>query len=200
MNFNNNHTLINQLKKGNKKAFSFLIDNYHHGLCVYANNLINNNIQAEDVVQNVFLHLWEKRERLNANHSIQSFLYKAVYNEFIDQFRKTQAVLRIEKKYIEYLDSLIIDSNKEDTEELITNVKEIIKKLPPKCKQVFELSKKEGLTNVEISEYLDVSVKAVEAQITKAFKILRVKLRDRIKPILFLLFDLKLSFKKNEIN
>lgn len=193
MDFNNEHILIAQLKEGNRKAFTFLIDLYHHKLCVYANSLIDNHIQAEDIVQNVFLSLWEKRERFDVSNSIQSFLYKAVYNEFIDQYRKTQTALRIEYIYIEYLNSLVIDSNSEDIEKLIARVKESINGLPPKCKQVFELSKKEGLTNIEISEYLNVGVKAVEANITRAFKILRTDLQNKIKLLLFVLFDLKLS-------
>ena len=102
MNFKDNASLILSLKEGNRKAFSYLIDTFHHDLCVYANSLINNNIQAEDVVQNVFIRLWEKRNNLNEHFSLKSFLYKSVYNEFIDQYRKTQSVLRIEKIYISY--------------------------------------------------------------------------------------------------
>lgn len=191
MSLNNKKSLIEDLKKGDRKAFTVLIDHYHHKLCVYANSLINNSIQAEDVVQNVFVNLWEKRSKLDSSYSIQSFLYRSVYNEFIDQYRKTQSVMKIEKKYIEYLNSFVIDEDKEDIQKLIKLVKVIIQDLPPKCKKIFELSKKEGLTNIEISEHLNVSVKAVEAQITKAFKILKVKVGDKIKSILFLIFDLR---------
>lgn len=188
MDFNNTSLLITQLQKGNQKAFSFLIDTYHHKLCVYANSLINNHIQAEDVVQNVFIHLWEKRSKLNSSQPIQRFLYKAVYNEFIDQYRKTQSVMRIEKMYIEQLNSFTInEDNTDDIEKLIILVKKIIQDLPPKCKQIFELSKKEGLSNIEIAEYLNITVKAVEAQITRAFSIIRKKANEKTELILLLL-------------
>ncbi|WP_298780001.1 RNA polymerase sigma factor [uncultured Polaribacter sp.] len=195
MNFKNTYFLTNRLKEGDKKAYAFLIDNYHHKLCVYANSLINNHTQSEDIVQNVFVNLWVKRAKLDPKQSIKSFLYKSVYNEFIDQYRKTQSVMKIEKMYIDYINSIVLDEDKEDTQKLIKQVKIIIQNLPPKCKHVFELSKKEGLTNIEISEHLNVTVKAVEAQITRAFSIIRKKLKGKTDLILFLLFDVKNELK-----
>jgi len=192
MDFKDNISLIISLKEGNKKAFSYLIDTFHHELCVYANSLINNNIQAEDVVQNVFIRLWEKRANLNVNSSLKSFLYKSVYNEFIDQYRKTQSVLRIEKIYIEYINTIVDHNSKEDTEELISLVKQTIQQLPPKCKQIFELSKTEGLSNFEISEFLNINIKTVEAQITKGYKTIRIRLKEKINTIMFLLFKTQL--------
>lgn len=196
MDFSDNKSLILNLKDGNKKAFSYLIDTYHHDLCVYANSLINNHIQADDVVQNVFIKLWTKRENLSESFSLKSFLYKAVYNEFIDQYRKTQSVLRIEKVYLEHLNSLIEPESKEDTEKLILLVKESIDQLPPKCKQIFELSKSEGLSNIEISEHLNISIKTVEAQMTKGYKTIRKNLKERIKAFLFMLFGNRFYFTK----
>ncbi len=186
--FSDNSYLINNLRKGNKDAFTFLVDLYHHQLCVYANNLVKSNMEASDIVQNVFVCTWEKREKLNPDHSMRNFLYKSVYNEFIDQYRKKQSVMKIEKKYIEYLDALVVDKDNETREQLIALVKQGILNLPPKCKQVFELSKTEGLTNIEISEHLNISVKAVEAQITRGFRLLRKSIANRIKLILFYLF------------
>jgi RNA polymerase sigma-70 factor (ECF subfamily) len=75
---------------------------------------------------------------------------------------------------------------------VINVVNKEIQNLPPKCKEVFILSKKEGLTNIEIAEHLDVSIKTVEAQITKAFSILRSSLEKKIKSFLFLLFGKKI--------
>ena len=76
-------------------------------------------------------------------------------------------------------------------EKLMNIVKEEIDKLPPKCKQTFLLSKEEGLTNVEIAEFLNVSIKSVEAHITKAFSILRKSIGEKVEGILFLLFGRK---------
>lgn len=196
MDFKDNKVLIKCLQQNNKKAFSFLVDSYHYRLCVYANSLVNNSMLADDIVQNVFINVWEKRNMLNPGHSLKSFLYKSVYNEFIDQYRKSQSLLRIEKKYIEHLNTIVAGEDEESTKKLIADVKNMMEDLPPKCKQVFMLSKKEGLTNIEISEHLEISVKAVEAQITRGFKILRKKLSDKVKPVLFILFNRRYIEKK----
>ena len=119
---------------------------------------------------------------------IKSYLYKSVYNEFIDQYRKNKKVLVLDKKYIDALTYIVEEEDEKSLEKLIYIVKKEIDKLPPKCKQTFLLSKEEGLTNLEIAEYLNVSIKSVEAHITKAFCTLRIALGDKTEGILFLLF------------
>ncbi|WP_199185054.1 RNA polymerase sigma factor [Aquimarina sp. I32.4] len=187
--FKDEATLMLFLKKGDEKAYNYLIDTYHHTLCVYADSLINDTMKSQDIVQNVFIKIWEKRKLLNINFSLQNYLYRLTYNEFIDQYRKTKAVTKIEKKYIEYLNSFVEKEDHEMMEKLINMVKHAIQELPPKCKQIFELSKKEGLTNLEISNHLNINIKTVEAHITKAFSLIRKRLKDSINTILFLLFD-----------
>ncbi|CAN0596932.1 unnamed protein product, partial [Laminaria digitata] len=75
---------------------------------------------------------------------------------------------------------------------IIERIGKEVQNLPPKCREVFILSRKDGLTNVEISDYLNISIKTVEAQITKAFSVLRNKLGDKYDTILFLVFDTKM--------
>jgi len=186
--FSNDAVLIRHLKKGDEAAYTYLVDTHHHRLCVFANSLINDHFQAEDIVQNVFLNIWRKKKQLKDDFNLKSFLTRSVYNEFIDQYRKNQSLLSLEKKYIEALNFIIEDKNPEEFERLLILVKSEIQNLPPRCKEVFMLSKQEGLTNIEISEYLKVSVKTVEAQITKAFSLLRGKLGDKMEALLFLLF------------
>lgn len=185
----NNAILIQALKSGNTDAYTFLVDEYHQKLCVYAFNLSHDHSNAEDIVQNVFVRVWQKRDNLKDDISLQSFLYKLVYNEFIDLYRKKKSAIALEKKYIEALDLVISDHDDNSVlERLISLVKDEIQNLPPKCKQTFLLSKQEGLTNIEIADYLNVSIKTVEAQITKAFSIIRKKAGGKINGVLFLLF------------
>ena len=195
--YNDNDVLLESLRSGDEKAFTYMIDNYHHRLCVYANSLIKNAYTAEDIVQNVFVRTWEQRGRLKPNHSIKSFLYKSVYNEFIDQYRKNQSLFTLEKNYHEALNSIVLEEDSESFDKILTVVKKEIQNLPPKCKEVFILSKQEGLTNIEIAEHLNVSIKTVEAQITKAFSILRSSLEEKVKSFLFLLFGKKKFFGLN---
>jgi len=186
--YNQNDVLIESLRNGDEQAYAYLIDTYHHKLCLYANSLVKNVYSAEDIVQNVFIKVWEQRTRLKSDHTVKSFLYKLVYNEFIDLYRKNQSLFSLEKSYYDALNSIVSDDDSESLQRMINVVNKEIQNLPPKCKEVFILSKKEGLTNIEIAEHLEVSIKTVEAQITKAFSILRSSLDQRMKSILFLLF------------
>jgi RNA polymerase sigma-70 factor (ECF subfamily) len=190
----NNRFLIESLKIGDPKAYTYLVDKYHHKLCVYALGLTNNHDAAEDIVQNVFIRVWKKRDNLKTDFSIQGFLYKSVYNEFIDDYRKQKFVLPLEKKYIDELTTLIEEEDQNSIEKLINVVKLEIQNLPPKCKEIFLLSKKEGLTNIEISEYKNISIKSVEAHISKAFSILREKVGGKMDGILFLLFGINTRY------
>ncbi len=194
--FNDNDFFIESLKKGDTKAYTFLVDTYHHKLCVYAYGLTHDHDVAEDIVQNVFIRVWKKREKLKEEFSIQSFLYKSVYNEFIDYYRKQKMVFPLEKKYIDVLTSIVEDEDTHALERLIRIVKKEIQNLPPKCKETFLLSKEEGLTNIEIAEYKKISLKTVEAHITKAFSILKDKIGDKAEGILFILFGLKNEMKQ----
>ena len=186
--YNDNDVLIECLKKGDEKAYAYLIDTYHYKLCVYANSLTKNIYNAEDIVQNVFAKTWEQRSQLKSNHSIKNFLYKLVYNEFIDQYRKNQSLFTLEKTYFDALNAIVHEDDSESFNRVLTVVKKEIQNLPAKCKEVFILSKQEGLTNIEIAEHLDISVKTVEAQITKAFSILRSTFKDKVMAVCFLLF------------
>lgn len=189
--YNDNNVLIEALRNGDEKAYAYLIDTYHHKLCVYANSLVKNIYSAEDIVQNVFIKVWEQRTRLKSDHALKSFLYKLVYNEFIDLYRKNQSLFSLEKSYYDALNSIVFEDDSESFQRVLNVVNKEIQNLPPKCKEVFILSKKEGLTNIEIAEHLDVSVKTVEAQITKAFSLLRSSLEEKVKNVLFLLFGKK---------
>ncbi|MFG6685827.1 RNA polymerase sigma factor [Mariniflexile sp. HNIBRBA6329] len=198
--YSSNSQLIEALKIGDSKAYTFLMDAYYHKLCVYTYSLVHDQDAAEDIVQNVFIKTWKKRERLKPDFEIKSFLYKSVYNEFIDYYRKQKSVFPLENKYISALSSIVEDEEEQSLEQLIKLVKSEIQNLPPKCKEIFLLSKQEGLTNVEIAEYKNVSIKSVEAHITKAFSILRKTVGEKTSCILFLLFGVqtKLGLKTKD--
>jgi len=195
--YSDNTTLIESLQNGDESAYTYLIDTYHHKLCVYANSLVKNVYSAEDIVQNVFIKVWEQRTRLKTDHSLKSFLYKLIYNEFIDLYRKNQSLFSLEKSYYDALNGIVQEEDSEAFQRVLNAVNKEIQNLPPKCKEVFILSKKEGLTNIEIAEHLDVSIKTVEAQITKAFSILRSSLEEKVRSVLFVLFSAKKKIRLN---
>ena len=188
MNFGDNRILTENLRIGDEKAYMFLLDRFHRQLHAYALTLTHDSAMAQDIVQNVFLKTWKSRKKLNPNFSIRSFLYKSVYNEFINTYQKNKAMMLIHQKYVESTHEVVENTDDSAISKMIAIVNKEIQKLPPKCQKVFILSKKEGLTNNEISEHLDISVKTVEAQITKAFGILKRKLGNRYETILLLIF------------
>ncbi|MDO5981824.1 RNA polymerase sigma factor [Flavivirga spongiicola] len=183
-------TLVQELEKGNHQALVFLMNTYHHQLCLYAYSLSNDFDGAKDIVQNVFVKIWEDKHKLQHVKSIKSFLYKSVYNGFIDQWRKDKKMLAIEQKHFEALEDIVKNENADVLKKQLSLVKLEIQRLPPKCKETFLLSKQEGLTNIEIANFMNVSIRTVEAQMNKAFRILRKKLQNKIKPMLFLLFGI----------
>ena len=187
---------VEKLKKGDYNAYTLLMNNYYKNLCGYANLFTKDPSKSEDIVQNVFVKLWVYRKKVDSNIPIKRYIHKSVYNEFIDQYRKNKSVVSLEEKHLRSINT-IIDDNSFDIEKLMTRVNNEIEKLPEKCKKVFILNKKEGLTHDEIAEYLQISKKTVEGHITRAFKILNQKLGKKIKSILIILFDFKLtnSFK-----
>lgn len=184
----NEVAFIKALKKGDSKAYTYLVDTYHHRLCTYSYGLIGDYDLSKDIVQNVFIKIWKQRENLKDNLNITNYLYKSVYNGFIDQYRKKRPAFSLEKVHIEALNIFVQEEPENALEKLIKHVKKEIEKLPPKCKRAFLLSKQDGLTNIEIAEYLNISVKSVEGHITKAFTILRKNLDGKMNGVLFLLF------------
>ena len=179
--------LAQRLISGDPKAYDLLMEFYYQNLCAYAQSLCQDHALAEDIVQNVFVKVWDKRKKINPDLSIKSYLYKSVYNEFIDQYRKNKPVIYLEKKYYEAID-LVVDIEPEELDNLIKLMNIEIENLPSKCKEIFLMNKKEGLTHTEISEYLNISTKTVEGHITRAFKILTEKLGTKMEAVLFLLF------------
>ncbi|MCK0146708.1 sigma-70 family RNA polymerase sigma factor [Arenibacter sp. F26102] len=186
---------VQGLKNGDSTAYKYLVENYHHRLCTYAYGLIGDNDSSEDIVQNVYIKIWKQRKKLKDDVDLTNYLYKSVYNGFVDQYRKIRPVFSLEKIHIDTLGAFVQEDSEHSLERLISQVKKEIENLPPKCKQAFLLSKQDGLTNIEIAEYLNISTKSVEGHITKAFTILRKSLDGKMKGIFLLLFGMELKQK-----
>ncbi|KAB7530257.1 sigma-70 family RNA polymerase sigma factor [Flagellimonas olearia] len=184
--------LVSQIKQGNKKAYNFAVQKYHDRIFSYVFSLTNDYEQAQDIIQNTFLKTWEFRDKLDPVYPIKSFLFRTAYNEFITLYHKNRAISNLEKKFVEMLDQMNSEENDDMVMKKINIIRVEIEKLPVKCKEVFLLSKKEGLTNTEIASHLSISIKAVEGQITKAYSILRKSCLEKVKNFLFLLFGPKL--------
>lgn len=193
--YNNLKLLVKDLNNGKEKAYEFLVDTYGDRMYAYALTLVKNPPLAKDIVQNVFLNTWKFRKKLSSEYEIKNFLFRSVHNEFINQYQKDKAQMLLQYKYVEALNQIVEESDENSIIQMVKIVYNEIEKLPPKCKEVFCLSKKDGLTNNEISHHLGISIKTVEAQITKAFQILRAKLGEQFESIFFLFFGRPLIAK-----
>ena len=100
MNLRDNSNLIDELKKGNEKAYVFLMDKYQQRLYAYAYACINDPALAQDIVQNVFLKTWRFRKKLKNNFSIERFLFRSAHNEFVNTYNKDKAVMTLQMKFI----------------------------------------------------------------------------------------------------
>ena len=188
MSYNNQIDLIKALKGGEEKAFIYAVETYSKSLFAYALTLTNDEAMAQDILQNVFLRTWEQRKRIIIKKSVQNYLFKSVYHEFINQYKKNRSHLLLEQKYYDALDKVVLEVDDTFFKKAIELITTEIQNLPPKCKEVFLLSRKEGLTNIEIANYLNISIKSVEAHITKAFSNMKSRTGDKIGSFLFLIF------------
>lgn len=165
------------LRKGDDEAFTQLVNLYSRRLFAYAVSLSGDHSMAKDIVQEVFLKTFENRKKLNSNYSIEGFLYRVTYNLFVNMYHRDKLQLKIHDEYLKYLNQIIESDDDHKISESLNYVKKSIRKLPKNCKEIFLLSKKQGYTNKEISEILNISIKTVESQITIAFKKIRKDLK-----------------------
>ncbi|NOU48040.1 MAG: RNA polymerase sigma-70 factor [Bacteroidales bacterium] len=183
------HRLIEGLRSGDRKIFEEIFRMYYSPLCRYCLRYVSDTQIAEEIVQDLFFRLWEKREKLILHLSLQSYLYKSVKNYSINYINQ----LKIQEKHRQY-----VGFNAKESQEPIDQLEEIdlellinntILKLPEKRREVFELSRHEGLKYSEIAEKLNISIKTVEAQMSKSLEQLRLVLKEYLPLILMVLIN-----------
>ncbi|WP_442794705.1 RNA polymerase sigma-70 factor [Pelobium manganitolerans] len=171
-----------------QNSFEILFKSNYKRLCNVALRIVNDLAIAENIVQDVFCRFWEKRHQLGIQLSVQAYLRRAVINESLNYLKKEQALAKRNEVYaMEKMDE------RNSTEDLLfakdaqQQINLAINSLPPACKQVFLLSRFEKLSYKQIAETLNISVKTVENQVSKALKILRGQL---ILIFLYIFFEL----------
>jgi RNA polymerase sigma-70 factor (family 1) len=182
--------LLEKLKNDDQAAFTIIFTKYYKDLARFSFGYTRNSDAAEEIVQEVFLKLWENRTALVIHNSLKSFLLKAVQNRSIDSLRHDN----ITHKYASIvLEHPLLSEN--DTEnyilhsELEANFKLAIAKIPEQYAKAFSMSRIEALGYQEIAQKLGVSVRTVEVRIGKALSLLREELKDFLVFVL-LLFEL----------
>lgn len=173
-----------QFKINDKESFRKIFREYYQPLCHLSRNYVVDEDEANGVVQEAFVKLWEIRNELNADSNLKNFLFTLVKNNCLNILKRRQILLKhherikgIELNY-QYESLNRIDADFLEYKELKEKIDLAIQNLPEHCRVVFEMSRFEDLKNREIAEKLGVTQKTVEAHLTKALKILRNELKD----------------------
>lgn len=168
-------------RRGKEEAFAYVFRMYYSPLLNYAGRILKDVEAANDVVQECFCRLYERRRELRKELQVRPYLYKSVYNACMDAIKHQ----KVESNYInqELLDfyfSKVVETPEAEQalldEDLKGAIQDAINKLPERCREIFVLSKVDGLSNKQIAEQLNISMKTVEAQMTTAFVRLRKEL------------------------
>ena len=174
-------------KSEEELAFELLFRKYYVRLCGFANKFIANSAESEEIVQEVFLNIWNKRDHLKLDNEIRPYLFKSIQNlcfNFLEHKKVTDnyySVIEVVYK------NQAADFNTYESvlyNELQTRVDGAIGTLPEQCRKIFQLSRQEGLKYNEIAEKLGISVKTVETQMSRALS----KLKDELKDYLVVVF------------
>lgn len=174
-------TLIEQIRSGDIFIFNQLFHSVYIQLYFYCRKYIYDPEVAKDLLQNVFLRFWGKREVIEIHTSLNAYLHKAVQNECLNHLRTLKTTCAPGKdefgRKLECTDAITPHSEL-IVQEIERITESTIEQLPNQCKYIFKLSRIEGLKNQEIADRLDISVRTVETQIYRALKILKNRLKD----------------------
>jgi RNA polymerase sigma-70 factor (ECF subfamily) len=176
------HLIIPAIREGNEAAFEQLFHFYYAPLCRYAERIVPDD--AEEIVQQVFLRIWERRAELNISVSYKSYLYRAVHNASVNHKQRSKKDVRLDDGPLRIVHAAET-SHGMDVKHLEKEIGKALNVLPEQCRKVFELSRFEELKYREIAELLNISVKTVENQMGKALRIMREQLSAYLPFILF---------------
>ena len=181
------HLLISGLKNGDRTVFEQIFRTYYPELCGFSLRYLVDPLVAEEVIQDLFCKLWFRREELVINSSLKSYLYKAAVNHSINYIRH----LEMQRKYFDFVgfevDEISGGSHTDPDGELSGLVQKALLELPGKRREIFEMSRFDGMKYHEIAEKLGISIKTVEAQVSRALEFMRKYLKEYISIILLII-------------
>lgn len=167
--------VLGRLKAGKQDAFESVFKSYYPQLVGIAESMLRERAAAEDVVQDVMVELWRRRENIDVETSLRAYLFRAVRNRALNQLRHQKVAPRADPDAAERVSGKSTDGDFA-TREINQALRRAVAGLPDRCRDVFELSRIQGLSYAEIARVLEISVKTVEAQMGKALRVLREEL------------------------
>ena len=183
----NESVLVQRFIGGDEQAFETLFKKHYQMLLKVGQFLINDIEQAEELVHDVFINVWQKRENINSQASFKNYLITAVRNRCFNHLKAKKKTTSIDDDE-SWADELVADT----ATDTVANLKEVnlaieaaVSRLPEQCRIIFQLSRYEGMSYKEIAETLGLAPKTVENQIGRALKTLKTELKDYL-PFVFL--------------
>jgi len=160
------------------------------GLCYFAQKYVKDFEAAKEIVQDAFLNLWEKRDNIDLDRPVKSYLTMIIHNKCTNYLRDNRKF----DNYILHVENLLDIPEYEDADtfvqkELEAKIEIAINELPEKCREVFVLNRYENLKYQEIADRLQVSVKTVEAQMSKALQHMRIRLAEYVSVLLLIMLS-----------
>lgn len=183
----NDHNLVQLLQKGNVAAFDSLFEGYSQKLFGFALKYFKNESDAEELVQEVFVKVWENRKTLKSELSFKSYLFTIALNQIRNHFNKKATSLRYLESLQNKPESIYYqDVNDDNYESALQHINLIIEQMPPRRREIFTKSKLEGKSSKEIAAELNISAGTVDNQVSDALKFIRSQLNSaNISVLLF---------------
>lgn len=179
--------LIKAIKEGSYSAFEKVFKSYYEALCRFAMGYLGDADLCEEAVQQVFFTYWERREQINIQTSVKSYLYQAVKNNCLNTLKHEQVKLAAQSTIMQ--DEELNEQAEIEQDELISRIENVISEMPTERQKIFRMSRFDELKYREIAEKLSISIKTVENQMGKALKFLREQLAEVVAIFLWMLIN-----------
>jgi RNA polymerase sigma-70 factor (ECF subfamily) len=188
---------ITLLLQGDEATYERVYKQYFQSLYAYAYSIIEDVMQAEEIVQQLFLKIWEKKENIHIETSLQAYLYKSVYFQSLNYIKHLKVRNEHQKHTVFQMKQSPAEQAGQqlDLKLLESRFRKALSDLPEQCRTVFQLSRFEELKYREIAGRLGISEKTVEHHMGKALRVLRTKLAEFLVSILLLLSQFKELFR-----
>ncbi|MBK6485529.1 MAG: RNA polymerase sigma-70 factor [Gemmatimonadetes bacterium] len=170
--------LIRRLRAGDERALEEIFRHYYAGMCGFVRRFVYAPDVAEELVQDVFFKLWAKRESLTEIDAVRTYLFRAARNTALNFLRRKKLENAWEEQEAARGEPLSVVATDDDasTDEVTRAVNGAVDKLPPRCREIFLMSREGGMTYAEIAHSLGISIKTVETQMGRALRSLRLSL------------------------
>ena len=182
-----NDFLLSAVQRGDQKAFDTLFRRYYPMLCAYGHRFVELE-DAEEIVEDSLLWIWENRETLVIESSLNSYLFKMVYRRALNKLAHIDATQRADTRFYEEMQEMLQDTDYYQIEELAKRIEDAVAALPESYREAFVMHRFRDMSYKEIAETLGVSPKTIDYRIQQALKQLRVDLKDYLPILLPLLF------------